>query len=91
MATVEINLSDGLTREAKAQGLLSPEFIESLLREEVRRRRVNRLFADADKLAGLEASALTEDEVEAEIQAARKERRAPDANCPLTPIQSYQL
>ena len=76
MATVEINLPDGLAREAKAQGLLSPEFIESLLREEVRRRRVDRLFADADKLAGFEATGLTEEEVEAEIQAARKERQS---------------
>jgi hypothetical protein len=80
MATVEINLPDGLAREAKAQGLLSPEFIESLLREEVRRRRVDRLFGDAEKLAGFEATALTEEEVEAEIQAARKERRASDAS-----------
>ncbi len=80
MSTVEIDLPDGLAREAKAEGLLTPQFIESLLREEVRRRRVNRLFESADKLADYDAPTLTEEEVEAEIQAARQERRAPHAS-----------
>ncbi len=50
--------------------LLKPEAIESLLREEIRRRRVNSLFEAADRLAALDGP-LTETEVEAEIAAVR--------------------
>ena len=53
---------------------LKPEFIESLLRAEIRRRRVNKLFAAADRLADLEMPPLTEAEVEAEIIKARQSR-----------------
>ena len=38
-----------LAKEAEANGLLKPEFIESLLRAEIRRRRVSKLFAAADR------------------------------------------
>ncbi|HEV7796569.1 MAG TPA: hypothetical protein VGO73_00320 [Pyrinomonadaceae bacterium] len=60
-------MPDGLAREAEANGLLTPESIESLLREEIKRRRVNALFAAADRLADLNSAPLTEAEVEAEI------------------------
>lgn len=79
-AELKINLPDGLAREAEANGLLTPESIESLLREELKRRRVNGLFAAADRLANLDTPPLTEAEVEAEILAARQSRRAPDAS-----------
>jgi hypothetical protein len=52
-----------------------------MIREEIRRRRVERLFAAADRLAAQENPPLTEAEVEAEIQAARAKRRAADAGC----------
>lgn len=71
---LKLKLPGSLVREAKARGLLTPEGLEVLLREEVQRRRVTQLFEAADRLAGL--SPLTEAEVEAEIQAARAERRA---------------
>jgi hypothetical protein len=79
-AELKINLPDGLAREAEANGLLTQEAIESLLREELKRRRVSSLFAAADRLANLETPALTEAEVEAEIVAARQSRRTPDAS-----------
>ena len=79
MSEVVLNLSDSLAKEAEANGLLRPEFIESLLRAEIRRRRVNKLFAAADRLADLELPPLTEAEVEAEIIKARQSRR-PNAN-----------
>ncbi len=75
MSEVVLNLSDNLAKEAEANGLLKPEFIESLLRAEIRRRRVNKLFAVADRLADLELPPLTEVEVEAEIIKARQSRR----------------
>ena len=82
MATVEIelNLPEALAHEANAEGLLTPASIEALLREEVRRRRVNHLFESADKLSNANTPAMTEAEVEAEIQAVRQERRAPHAS-----------
>lgn len=74
---LKLTLPDSLVREAEASGLLTPEAIETLLREEIRRRRVNQLFEAADRLANLDAPPLTESEVEAEIEAARRSRRTP--------------
>jgi len=81
MAELEIKLvlPDSLLREAQASGLLTPQSIESLLRAEIRRRRVNGLFEAADRLAMLELPPMTEAEVEAEIQAVRDKRRGTDA------------
>ena len=73
---LKINLPDQLARDAEANGLLRPESIELLLREELKRRRVNGLFAAADRLASSEFPLLTDAEVEAEIFAARQSRRA---------------
>ncbi len=73
---LKLALPDNLAREAEAAGLLTLEAIERLLREEVRRRRVDRLFEAADRLAALDIPTLTEAEVEAEIRAARAERRS---------------
>ena len=73
MSSVEIKLDlpDNLAREAETNGLLKPEAIESLLRDEIRRRRVDGLFESADRLAASVAP-LTETEVEAEIAAVRR-------------------
>ena len=79
MLEVRLTLPDNLAREAQAEGLLTPETLERLLREEVRRRRVDELFEAADRLAALNTLPLTDAEIEAEIQAARAERRANDA------------
>ncbi len=81
MSSVELKLDlpDSLAREAMANGLLTSKAIESLLRAEIRRRRVDKLFEAADRLAALEAP-LTESEVESEIAAARQAKRSSDAN-----------
>ncbi len=78
MTVVDLKLAlpDNLAREAEAAGLLTPSAMESLLREEMRKRRVNQLFEATDRLAGQKMPTLTEAEVEVEIQAARTERRA---------------
>jgi hypothetical protein len=72
-----LTLPASLAREAEAQGLLTSPMLEALLRAEVQRRRVTHLFKAADQLAALPLAPLTEAEVEAEIHAARAERRAP--------------
>jgi hypothetical protein len=81
MSTLELKLvlPYSLAREAEVSGLLTPESIEALLRAEIRRRRVNKLFAAADRLAALETP-LTEEEIEAEIAAVRQSRRPPDTS-----------
>ena len=68
----KLSLSDQLRKEAEAAGLLSPKAIERLLREEIRRRHVDNLFAAADRLAALELTPLTDDEIAREIRKARK-------------------
>jgi hypothetical protein len=81
MSEILLTLPDSLAREAEASGLLTPEFIASLLLAEIRRRRVNKLFAAADRLADLDKS-ITDTEIEAEIAASRRERVQNDANRP---------
>lgn len=74
MTTVDfkLSLSDQLRREAEAAGLLSPKAIERLLREELRRRRANGLFAAAGRLSALDLPPLTDDEIAEEIRRVRK-------------------
>jgi hypothetical protein len=75
MSEIILTLPDNLAREAKESGLLKPEFIASMLRAEIRRRRVNKLFAAADRLADLDEPP-TDEEIAAEIAAAREEKRS---------------
>ena len=74
MSEIILTLPDNLAMEAEANGLLKPEFIASLLREEIRRRKVNRLFAAADRLANVDDT-MAEAEIEAEVAASRRQRR----------------
>lgn len=71
---ITLTLPEPLAGEAEEAGLLTPEALERLLREEIRRRRIDHLFAAADRLAGQEGAALTPEEIEAEVEAVRKER-----------------
>jgi hypothetical protein len=75
---IKLVLPESLALEAEANGLLTPKAIESLLRSEIRRRRVNDLFDAADRLSTLDAQPLTPEEVEAEIEAVRKSKRGTD-------------
>jgi hypothetical protein len=70
MTSVEltIEMPDDLVQEAETAGLLSPDAILWLIRQEIRQRRIERLFAATDRLAG---PPLSEAEIETEIQAAR--------------------
>lgn len=79
MTTLEIKLSlpDSLAKEAQQAGLLKPEAVEKLLREEIRRRAVTELFEAMDRMAAVEGPPMTEDEIQAEIDAVRAARRAP--------------
>ena len=77
---IKVDLPQHLVREAQASGLLTAGSIEAMLREELRRRRVDGLFRAADRLADLPMPPLTAEEVEGEIAPARRERRRVDAS-----------
>lgn len=74
---ITITLPDDLAAEAKARGLLTPEALQRLIDAELSRQRsVDQLFATMDALAATDLPPLTNDEITAEIRAARAERRA---------------
>src|SRR5438270_13408044 len=82
---VTITLPDELAEQADSLGLLTPEAVAALIAAEVRQRRTARLFEMMDRLASTGEPPMTPEEIEAEIDAARAERRAGHARC-LTPI-----
>lgn len=81
MTTLEIKLSlpDSLAKEAQAAGLLTPEAIEKLVREAIRRRALVELKEALERMAAVEGPVMTPEEIEEEIKAARAERRAREA------------
>ena len=74
MATIDVklSLSEQLLKEAEEAGLLDPKSIERLLREEIRRRRVDNFFAAVDRLAALDLPILSDEEIAQEIRLARR-------------------
>ena len=68
---LKLQIGEGLFEDAKLAGLLAPEAIEDMLRKEIKRRRVNKLFESADRLAKVDLPVLSMAEVEAEITALR--------------------
>jgi hypothetical protein len=75
MTTVQITLPDSLAKEAAAEGLLEPRSIEAILRERLAASRIAKMQAIREGLATAEPPPLTTEEIEAEIQAYRAERR----------------
>jgi hypothetical protein len=73
MTNITVSLPDELAQQAQSAGLLRPDAIERLLREAMKKRQVDQLFTTMGKLTALEP-ALTEAEIDAEIDAARAER-----------------
>jgi hypothetical protein len=78
MTTLELtlNLPDDLAQRAKDAGLLSNEAIEKLLREQLRRQAGEELRVMLDKGRGAGIPPMTEDEIQAEIDAYRAAKRA---------------
>ncbi len=75
MTNVTVSLPDDLAQAARSAGLLRDEAIATLLREAMKKRQVDQLFETMGKLSALEPK-LTEAEIDAEIAAARAERRS---------------
>lgn len=73
---VKIDLPDELAQRAKDAGLLTNEAIEALLREALRKQAGQELRAMMDKLSSNGTAPMSEEEIQAEIDAYRAERRA---------------
>ncbi len=71
MTTLTIDLPDSVAKEAQDAGLLAPNAMEAMLRENLRRRAVNELFDAADKLAAADFPPMTMEEIQAEVNAVR--------------------
>jgi hypothetical protein len=76
MTTVEITLPDQLAQEAHRAGLLTPEAIERMVRTHLRAERVEKLKQARHTLAANPLLPMTPEEIQAEIDAYRAERRA---------------
>lgn len=76
MTTVQVTIPDSLAQQAKEAGLLTPEALEKLLSDALRRRESGaRLLEIAE--AGV--APMSMEEINAEIKAAREERRRREA------------
>ena len=75
MSEITLTLPDDLATEAKEAGLFKPTLAASIFRAELRKRRVNKFFETIDSLAAIGGEPMTAEEIEAEIAAARAERR----------------
>ncbi|MDA8108796.1 MAG: hypothetical protein M0015_09235 [Betaproteobacteria bacterium] len=76
MTEVTIRLPDELAKQAEAAGLLSPEGIERALREALRREAGRRILEIRTKLQSDGTPPMSEEDIQAEIDAARAARRA---------------
>jgi hypothetical protein len=78
--TIQLDLPEGLIEQARKMGLLENQRVAELLVDEVRRRSVGQELKQAlDEIRSTPGEPLTMDEINAEIKAARAERRAREA------------
>ena len=75
MTIVQITLPDALAQEVASAGLLAPEKIERILREQLRAERIERLQAARATLAAEPLAPMTPEEISAEIEAYRSGQR----------------
>jgi len=80
MTTLEVKLSlpDSLAKEAQQAGLLAPEALEKLIAEALRRKAFDELLSVADRIEGAGIPPMSMEEINAEIEAYRAERRRAD-------------
>jgi hypothetical protein len=75
MATVQIILPDQLAQEAQRAGLLTPAALERILREMLKSKKTEELFAAMERMAATPEPAMTPEEVADELHALRAQRR----------------
>ncbi len=75
MTMLQIELPDSTAQAARAAGLLTPQALDRLLTEALRRREAaNSLLSIADRVATAGIAPMTMEEINAEVKAARNER-----------------
>lgn len=76
MTELTVTLPDDLARDARKAGLLTPQAIRALLRQAMRRKAAVRAFLEnAERVAAAGIRPLSEEQIQAEIDAVRKARR----------------
>ena len=80
MTTIQIQLPDDLAQDAQAAGLLTPDAIERLLRERLRRQAGDALRAMWNRMPREELTPEIEEMVNEEVRAVRAERPQRTAN-----------
>jgi hypothetical protein len=75
MTTVQINLPDQLAQEAQRAGLLTPATLERILREVLKSKKIEELFAAMDRMAATPEPTMTPEQVADELHALRAQRR----------------
>jgi hypothetical protein len=75
MTELVVKLPDELARQAREAGLLSDAAIQKLLEDAVRRQAGLRLRTVMDQLHAANIPPMTDEEIQAEVDAVRAERR----------------
>ena len=76
MTTIQIELPDATAKAAHAAGLLTPQALDRLLTDELKRQQVaDSLLSIADRVAAAGIAPMSMEEINAEVKAARDERR----------------
>lgn len=76
MTTIQIELPDATAQAARAAGLLTPQALDRLLTEAIRRQQaMDALLSIVDRVAEAGIEPMSMDEINAEVQAARADRQ----------------
>lgn len=76
MTTIQIELPEATAQAARAAGLLTPQALDRLLTDALRRQEAaDSLLSIADRVAAAGIEPLSMEEINAEVKAARAERR----------------
>ena len=76
MATIQIDLPDATAQAAREAGLLTPEALERLLNEALRRKQAaDSLLSIADRVAAAGVEPMSAEEINTEVKAARVARK----------------
>lgn len=75
MTTIQVDLPDATAQAAREAGLLTAQALERLLNDALRRKAVDELFGKMDELADANFPPMTMEEIQAEVNAVRAERR----------------
>ena len=76
MTRIQIELPDATAQAAREAGLLTPQSLERLINDALKRKKAAQaLLSIADRVAAAGVAPMSMDEINAEVKAARAERR----------------